>query len=564
MKIYDSIFTLKLNRIIGICLISCFAVSAVTESFAAQVVQRVAVASRTAPRANNAARISSATQPVVSNENQTTDLEPVPEETVTEDTSNIIDNKSSQFEAVLSDTVVNSTDTVANSRAQMIMDQRAALDSAANISTAKKTAAAAMASGKNSCDTKLRDCMRQKCDNDFSKCAGDGDTDWGNKINLCRADTNCSGEEFTAFAKEIKADRDYNSKISGYTKTTECGNSYNSCIIKKCGTNFSQCISKSVSDAAIASCASVASGCQNFDNGMTSRIQQVFGTLRANATAQVTKDEARLYELREKMAEQCKTLGAMFDERSLDCVFTVNLFANNSKNPMASKKLYAGDAFDCDQNWFGVDLTTYKENAYRLTREQTAASSAILGAGLGVAAGAISSGAISRAMDTQKAEKAVDAAKKEEGTTSQKNPDAKENDLTNESDISSTGKTDSINNSVNKEQKNNSSEIKLETNRDEVFKQNSEINKGNAEAFEKMEGAEKEYASARDKYNSVLKSGNSTDIKNAENNLNASRQKTTEASSGLKEMKKIEVTSISVPKPEAPTRITSSMVSGGK
>jgi hypothetical protein len=165
----------------------------------------------------------------------------------------------------------------------------------------------------------------------------------------------------------------------------------------------------------------------------------------------------------------------MFDERSLDCVFTVNLFANNSKNPMASKKLYAGDAFDCDQNWFGVDLTTYKENAYRLTREQTAASSAILGAGLGVAAGAISSGAISRAMDTQKAEKAVDAAKKEEGSTSQKNPD--KND----------------------------------------------------------------------------------DIEDSESN-----PETTEANSGLKEMKHIEVTSISVPKPEAPTRITSSMVSGGK
>ncbi|MDR2268686.1 MAG: hypothetical protein LBD94_00705, partial [Rickettsiales bacterium] len=51
-----------------------------------------------------------------------------------------------------------------------------------------------------------------------------------------------------------------------------------------------------------------------------------------------------------------------------------------------------------------------KENAYRLTRSQTAASSAMLGAGAGVAAGAISSGAIGRAIDTAKAAKAAKTA----------------------------------------------------------------------------------------------------------------------------------------------------------
>ena len=42
------------------------------------------------------------------------------------------------------------------------------------------------------------------------------------------------------------------------------------------------------------------------------------------------------------------------------------------------------------------------ENAYRLTRSQTAASNAALGAGVGVAAGALSSGAIGRALDVAK------------------------------------------------------------------------------------------------------------------------------------------------------------------
>jgi hypothetical protein len=140
---------------------------------------------------------------------------------------------------------------------------------------------------------------------------------------------------------------------------------------------------------------------------------QVFGTLRQSAEVQVKKDEERLYQLRDMMAAQCNRLGAMFDERTLDCVFTVNFFADNAATPFASKKLYAGDSFDCTQNWFGVDITTYRENAQRLTREQTAASSAMLGAGLGTAAGAISSGAINRAMDRASAERAVKKEEKE-------------------------------------------------------------------------------------------------------------------------------------------------------
>ena len=101
----------------------------------------------------------------------------------------------------------------------------------------------------------------------------------------------------------------------------------------------------------------------------------------------------------------------MFDQRSLDCVYTVNFFANAEEKPYASKKAYAGSVFSCDPGWFGIDVTTFKENAYRLTRSQTAASSAMLGAGVGVGVGAITSGAIDRAVTTQKAKKELKAAK---------------------------------------------------------------------------------------------------------------------------------------------------------
>ena len=84
----------------------------------------------------------------------------------------------------------------------------------------------------------------------------------------------------------------------------------------------------------------------------------------------------------------------MFDERSLDCVYTVNFYAGNDSTLYASKKAYAGGTFECTPNWFGVDVTTFKENAYRLTREQTSASSAMLGSGVGVAVGAVTSGVV--------------------------------------------------------------------------------------------------------------------------------------------------------------------------
>ena len=149
------------------------------------------------------------------------------------------------------------------------------------------------------------------------------------------------------------------------------------------------------------------------DNGLASRTMNVFGTLRQSAEKQVSRDEKRLYELRDLMRNTCNRLGAMFDERSLDCVYTVNFYAGDDNTLYASKKAYAGSTFNCDQNWFGVDITTFRENAYRLTREQTSASSALLGSGLGMGVGAITSGAIDRAVDRHRAERALKDAQAE-------------------------------------------------------------------------------------------------------------------------------------------------------
>ncbi len=328
----------------------------------------------------------------------------------------IIEDKSKQFSAALGDTGgnLNNTTTASDSElAEMIRRQRASLDAADAIDSAKSAAEKSMQTGANSCDAALRTCMAQKCGTDFTKCSGDTDMTWGDKMDTCRRDTNCTGREYQLFSAEIKADRDTNAALAGYNAIIECGSSYNECIITQCGQTFGKCLGKKAGDKAISDCAKIAQRCTQQDSGLAARAMDAFGTLRQAAEKQVAADEQRLYALRDQMRSQCEMLGAMFDERTFDCVYTVNFFAGDSATPYASKKTYAGTSFDCTPNWFGIDVTTFKENAYRYAREQSSATSAMLGAGVGVAGGAISSGAIDRAIDRQKAKNALKEAQKQ-------------------------------------------------------------------------------------------------------------------------------------------------------
>ena len=326
----------------------------------------------------------------------------------------IVENKASQFDDILDDATAGG-DASRSALAEQIRAQRAALDAADAATAAKQNTKKAMSGGKNSCDQKLRACMKSKCGNDFTKCAGDGDTMWGDKMDACRRDATCTGEEYRLFATEIKADRDMNTTIASYNAIVDCGNNYNQCILQECGTTFGKCLGKQAGDNAISKCNKIAKSCQEQDSGLASRVMTVFGTLRQDAEAQVAKDEERLHTLRDNMRETCKRLGAMFDERTLDCVYTINFYAAQNEKPYASKKAYAGSSFDCDQNWFGIDITTFKENAFRLTRAQTAASSAMLGGGVGMAVGAVTSGAIDRSIERQKAEKEAKQKCKDKG-----------------------------------------------------------------------------------------------------------------------------------------------------
>jgi len=318
----------------------------------------------------------------------------------------IIQNKSNQFEDVVASVIESAAPD--NSFAEQIRKQRNALAASEALSNAKSSQQKALTSNSSACDVALRKCMAQTCGKDFTKCATDGDTIFGDKLNKCRSNTNCSAEEFNLFVPEIKADRDMNVRLMSYNAVLDCGNNYNACIINECGTTYNKCLGKTAADAAVQKCSIIAKECQESDSGLASRFGDAMARLRINAEEDIAKDEKRLYDLRDLMSKQCKSLGATFDERSFDCVYTVEFYAGTDQSvPTASRKAYAGDSFVCTQEWFGVNATTYKENAYRETRAQTAASSAMLGSGVGTAAGLISSGAIDRAVATQKAKKSL-------------------------------------------------------------------------------------------------------------------------------------------------------------
>lgn len=322
-------------------------------------------------------------------------------------------NKASQFDEVLSSSSSSSA-SKDNEVAERIKQQRAAAAARDAAEDLAAKASAATKGGRNACDFGLRECMTKTCGKDFTKCATDGDTDLGIKFNACRRNLTCTGEEFKLFTTEIKADRDMNVQLSSYNAVVDCGNEYSRCLLDECGETFDKCLGKAASVKATNKCKNIATKCKEQDSGLASRFGTVMGKLREHAEVDVQKDEERMYKLRDLMRGACEKLGAAFDERSFDCVYTVSFFAGKEqKIPMSSRKRYAGDTFVCNQEWFGIDVTTFKENAYRETRAQTAASSAMLGSGVGMTAGLIASGAMDRALDRQKAEKELKKAEEE-------------------------------------------------------------------------------------------------------------------------------------------------------
>ncbi len=319
-----------------------------------------------------------------------------------------VDNKSSMFTSVMDEFSASSgTDRSEQQRAEMIQHQIELYNMSSNNSNSSNTYSAP------ACNDALRGCMAEKCGDDFTKCANDSTTIWAQKMSACRAKTQCTAHEYNLIAPEIMADRDTNVRTKEYRYIKQCGTDYNKCIFNQCGDMMENCLAKKDEDNAISKCESFARTCREQDSGLAARAREVFGDLRIIATDQAKRDEAYLYELRKKMGDTCARFGAVFDERTLDCVYTVNFFAGEDRTLMASKKLFSDKSFQCTPDWFGIDITTFKENAYRLTRAQTSASAGALGGGIGMVAGMASSGGLTRALDTYNSQINTNKAEKQ-------------------------------------------------------------------------------------------------------------------------------------------------------
>ena len=403
MKIKNVFFNFMLFALVALP-----ANAAVVERQSANVASRASIS-----RMPTIAKTVANTQTVTNEDTDSQTTKEIAEPATVEPEPIIIENKSNQFDTSLNNALTTNIDESANDLAAQVRAQRAALDAASNAS-ANASIRSSSTAAKNACDMGLRNCMTEKCGNNFAKCASDTDTLFGTKLDACRNNLKCSANEFKLFSAEIKSDRALNIKLKAFNDIITCGQDYDTCIIEQCGTSYSKCLGKSAGDTAISKCVSIANRCNAMDNGLANRTMNVFATLRQTAEKQISSDEKKLYALRDQMKSVCSRMGAMFDERSLDCVYTVNFYAGDDSTLYSSKKAYAGSTFSCTPNWFGIDVTTFKENAYRLTRAQSSASSAMLGSGVGMAVGSITSGAIDRAIERHNAEKADKALEKAE------------------------------------------------------------------------------------------------------------------------------------------------------
>ncbi|MBO5834009.1 MAG: hypothetical protein J6R22_03580 [Alphaproteobacteria bacterium] len=312
----------------------------------------------------------------------------------------------------LSDVVSSIGDTDGDDLAKLIAEQKEKYSQAEQELNDKITNAT-IPDTANKCYTALNTCIMEKCGTDYSKCANDSTAQFDAKMTACRGKSECSGREYELMTAEILADRDANRIIGTYETIVNAGNEYMDCIVGKCGTTFQSCLGTTDGNNAIAKCKSIATKYESYDNGLAARMMTVFSNLRTDAEEKIALDEQSLYDLRDQMRAHCEQMGAAFDERTLNCIYSIEFIAGSDSTIFASKKALAGSTFICEPDWFGIDITTFRENVYRHIRSQSAATAGMLGAGVGIVGGALSSGAIERAVDRTKAENATKKAEKE-------------------------------------------------------------------------------------------------------------------------------------------------------
>ncbi|MDR0449514.1 MAG: hypothetical protein LBG89_03610, partial [Rickettsiales bacterium] len=254
------------------------------------------------------------------------------------------------------------------------------------------------AAGKSKCETELRVCVANDCGDDMQKCMGDGDGIWSARFQKCRATTSCNGAEIGVYGDIIKEDMRVDSKLHTMQMIIEGNNMYSRCLQDNCATTqgtpmegmvgFNACVTQVRINQALDACKHIYEKFRPYDSGLQARFTTMMGQLRVEKEKRIAELQKELDEMMPQMRQECKAAGAVFDDRSGECVFTAFLSVEHDgrRFTAASKKLVPGSEYQCTDKWFGIDITTFMKNAIGLTIEQKSASAAFMGAGLGVAA----------------------------------------------------------------------------------------------------------------------------------------------------------------------------------
>jgi outer membrane protein OmpA-like peptidoglycan-associated protein len=265
---------------------------------------------------------------------------------------------------------------------------------------------------KSKCENELMNCVVEDCGADFQKCTGDGDGVWSARFQKCRVKTSCTGAELSVYGDIIREDIKVDSQIRLMQLIIQGNNAYSRCLQNQCATTqgtplegmigFNACVTQGRINAALTACQAVYEKFRPYDSGLQARFTSMMGMLRAEKEKRIAELQKELDAMMPKMRDECKRAGAVFDDRSGECVFTafLSVEANGRRYTPASKKIVPGSQFQCTDQWFGVDVTTYLKNAISLTVEQKTASAAFMGAGLGVGASVLTSGIADKLKDS--------------------------------------------------------------------------------------------------------------------------------------------------------------------
>jgi hypothetical protein len=254
---------------------------------------------------------------------------------------------------------------------------------------------------RSKCETELNTCVIGDCGSDLQKCNDDTDAIWSARFQKCRAKTSCTGAEIGVYGDIIKEDIRVDAKISLMNLIISCNNEYSNCLQTQCATTdarsligggavvgFNGCVTQAKINSALNYCKPVYDRCRPYDSGIQARFTNMMATLRVEKEKRIAELQKELDVMLPQMRQLCRDSGASFDERSGNCVFTafLSVEAQGRRYTPASKMVMPGSQYQCTDQWFGVDVTQYLQNAIYSTIQQKSSVAALMGAGLGIGA----------------------------------------------------------------------------------------------------------------------------------------------------------------------------------